>query len=551
MLKNLVIDNYALISELNISFGEGLTIITGETGAGKSIILGALVLILGKRADTTVLYDKGKKCIVEGLFDIGRYNLLQFFKDNDLDYDKQVIIRREIAASGKSRAFVNDIPVTLEVLTALGDQLIDIHSQHQQLSLSDYRFQLKVVDSYAGSLGLREEYFRDYESFIALQHHLDKLKAEAEKSKADLDYYTFQVIQLREAELADGEQEELEQELEKLTHTEEIKSSLQSAITLMAGEGNSMLASLKEAMAQLAKAGKYLPGSAELAKRCESSYIDLKDAAAEIETHYEKTDHDPARLEWVKKRLDLLYSLQQKHRKTSVQELIALRQELENKIHTITNYDSSMKEISASLDNKRNGLQLLAQKLSKKRRNTFPSMEGQVIKMLHELGMPNASFAISCTSLPDFSPAGIDQVQFMFSANKNVTPQDISKIASGGELSRLMLTVKSLLSDATGLPTIIFDEIDTGVSGETAEKVGNIIKKMARKMQLINITHLPQIASKGDYHLLVYKVENEKSTVTRIKQLTPEERHIEIAKMLSGEEITTAALENARELLKN
>ncbi|MBN2762326.1 MAG: DNA repair protein RecN, partial [Bacteroidales bacterium] len=378
-----------------------------------------------------------------------------------------------------------------------------------------------------------------------------RLEEEAEKSKADIDYYNYQYNQLKDAGLSVGEQEELEQEIEKLTHAEEIKALLSSALTLLTGEGNSLVGNLKEVVTQLMRAGKYLPVSEEIAGRCESSYIELKDAAAEIEKHYEKIDHDPARLEWVKNRLDLLYSLQQKHRKSSVKELLDLQQELENKISIISDYDINIAEASEKLSTKRGQLKHLAEKLSKQRQDTFPLIESQVVAMLHELGMPNASFEIWHTVLPDFSPAGIDQIQFMFSANKNVTPQDISRVASGGELSRLMLTVKSLLSDATGLPTIVFDEIDTGVSGETAEKVGNIIKRMAGKMQLINITHLPQIASKGDYHLLVYKIESDNKTVTKIKHLTPEERHIEIAKMLSGEEITSAALDNARELLKN
>ncbi|MBN1414211.1 MAG: DNA repair protein RecN [Bacteroidales bacterium] len=551
MLRNLSIENYALISELNISFGEGLTIITGETGAGKSIMLGALSLILGKRADTGVLYDKGKKCIVEGIFDISRYNLQGFFEEKDMDYDNPVIIRREIAPTGKSRAFVNDLPVTLEVLNDLGDQLIDIHSQHQHLSLSDSRFQLKVVDSYAGTLDLKDEYMQGYDSFVTMQRQLAQLKEEAEKSKADLDYFTFQCNQLREAQLSPGEQEELELELEKLTHAEDIKASLLSALAILSGEGNSLLTSLKDAIAQLSRAGKYLSASTDLAKRCETSYIELKDAATEIETQYEKIDHDPERLEWVKNRIDALYSLLQKHRKATVKELVDLQHELEIKIDAIANYDASIGEAERKLDAKRKELKRIAEQLSKLRKNTFSSIEDQVVAMLHELSMPNALFAIRHSLLSDFSPSGIDRIQFVFSANKNVQPQDISKVASGGELSRLMLTVKSLLSDATGMPTIIFDEIDTGVSGEIAEKVGNIIRRMAGKMQLINITHLPQIASKGDRHLLVYKTENDRITLTRIKQLTPEERHIEIAKMLSGEEVTAAALENARELLKN
>jgi DNA repair protein RecN (Recombination protein N) len=551
MLKNLVIENYALIRELNIPFGRGLTIITGETGAGKSIMLGALALILGKRADTSVLYDPQKKCIVEGLFDIRKYKLKVFFNENDLDYDDQVVIRREVSAAGKSRAFVNDLPVTLEVLTDLGNQLIDIHSQNQHLSLSDNRFQLNIVDGFAGAFGILTGYVREYEAYISLLRQFSSLKEEAEKSKSDLDYFSFQYNQLSETHLVAGEQEELEQELEKLTHAEEIKASLINTLNLLSGEGSTILYNLKEAIAQLGRISKYLPVSVEFAKRFETSYIDLKDAVAEVEMQAEKIDHDPVLLESVKDRLDLLYGLQQKHRKATIEELIELRQELENKIQTITSFDSRIEETSRLLDEKKITLQETAGKLSEQRTNAFSSIETRVIAMLREMGMPNASFSIKHRLLPDFSPSGIDQVQFLFSANKNVMPQDISKVASGGELSRLMLSVKSLLSDAMELPTIIFDEIDSGVSGEIAEKVGNIIKRMAGKMQIINITHLPQVASKGDHHLLVYKSENDVTTTTKIKQLTPEERHLEIAKMLSGEEITSAALENARELLKN
>ena len=551
MLKNLVIENYALIQELNIPFGKGLTIITGETGAGKSIMLGALALILGKRADTSVLYDQQKKCIVEGLFDIRKYKLKDFFNENDLDYDDQVIIRREVSSAGKSRAFVNDLPVTLEVLTDLGLQLIDIHSQNQHLSLSDNRFQLNVVDGFAGSFGILTGYIREYEAYILLLHQFNSLKEEAERSKSDLDYFSFQYNQLCEAHLIAGEQEELEQELDKLNHAEEIKAGLINTLNLLSGEGISILNNLKEAISQLGRISKYLPVSAEIVKRFETSYIDLKDAVSEVEMQSEKTDHDPVRLESVKDRLDLLYGLQQKHRKATINELIELRQELENKIHAIASFGSRIEEISRLLEEKGITLQETADKLSGIRTDAFSSIETQIMAMLREMGMPNASFSINHRLLPNFSPSGIDHVQFLFSANKNVMPQEISKVASGGELSRLMLSVKSLISDAMELPTIIFDEIDSGVSGEIAEKVGNIIKRMAGKMQIINITHLPQIASKGDHHLLVYKSENDVTTTTKIKQLTPKERHLEIAKMLSGEEITSAALENARELLKN
>ncbi len=549
MLRNLTIENYALISGLNISFHEGLTIITGETGAGKSIILGALSLILGKRADTSVLYDKSKKCIIEGVFDISQYKLQDFFIKNDLDYDDQVIIRREISATGKSRAFINDLPVTLEVLTELGNQLIDIHSQHQHLSLGDNKFQLKVIDSYAQTFDLLAEYEHIYDEYISLKRQLNQLQEDANKSKADLDYYTFQYNQLGEARLSAGEQEELELELEKLTHAEEIKSALLLVYDILAGENISLVTKLKDAIGQLSRIHKYLPVSAEITKRLESSYIELKDMAAELDMQAEKIDLDPARLEHVKNRLDILYSLMQKHRKSSVSELIQLQEELEKKINTITSYDSLIVETEQLLNEKTSKLQELALKLSEMRTNAFHEVESQIISMLREMGMPSASFYIDHKKLSDFSRKGIDHVQFMFSANKNIEPQEISKVASGGELSRLMLSIKSLLSDATGLPTIIFDEIDTGVSGEIAEKVGNIIRRMAKRMQLINITHLPQIASKGNHHLLVYKAESDKATVTKIKELTAEERHIEIAKMLSGEEITAAAMENARELL--
>lgn len=551
MLKNLLIENYALIHELDIPFDKGLTIITGETGAGKSILLGALALILGKRADSSVLFNPDKKCIVEGLFDIRKYKLKKFFSENDLDYDDQVIIHREISASGKSRAFINDLPVTLEVLTALGSQLIDIHSQHQHLKLSDNRFQLKVVDSFAGAFGPLDEYIREYDAYTLLVGQLNKLREEAEKSKSDLDYFSFQYSQLNEAQLVAGEQEELEQELDKLTHAEEIKAGLLNALNLLTGEGPTILANMKEAINQLNRISRYLPVSAEIGKRLEITYIELKDATAEIETQSDKTDNDPQRFEKVKDRLDLLYGLQQKHRKSSVTELIDLRQELGNKVQTISSYDARIEELSKQLDGLVKGLRDKADRLTKLRKNSFSPIEKQVIAMLNEMGMQNAIFKIQHELLPDFGPSGTDHVQFLFSANKNVAPQEISRVASGGELSRLMLSIKSLLSDAMGLPTIIFDEIDSGVSGDIAEKVGNIIKRMAGKMQLINITHLPQVASKGDHHLLVYKTENSSVTNTKIKRLTPEERHLEIAKMLSGEEITSAALDNARELLKN
>lgn len=551
MLCNLVVENYALISKLEIEFRKGLTIITGETGAGKSILLGALSLILGKRADTGILYDKDKKCLVEGTFDIQQYGLEGFFSEKALDYDDQTVVRREIAASGKSRAFINDLPVTLEILTEFGLKLIDIHSQHQNLNLADSLFQMKVIDSYAQNQDLLETYRSQFSAFKDLQKQYRLMADEAGRSKSDLDYYQFQYTQLAEARLTEGEQEELEFELEKLTHSEEIKTGLTAAGSLLQGENNSVLQQLKESMSALHRIGKFLHDQDNFSTRIESAYIEIKDVAQEIETMNSQMNYDPDRLAQVNDRLNLLYSLEKKHRVSALSELIAIRQQLKEKIEEINSFDFNLEEMEKRMKESRVVLSDLADKLTLQRQKVLASFEKRVIDMLHEVGIPNAGFSILLEKTEDFNDFGTDRIQFLFTANKNMALQDIARVASGGELSRLMLCVKSLMSDSTGLPTIIFDEIDTGVSGEIAERVGNIINRMAEKMQIINITHLPQVASKGKYHYLVYKTDNEKTSVTHMKLLTPEERHIEIAKMLSGEEITNAALENARALLGN
>jgi len=551
MLCNLVVENYALISKLEIEFRKGLTIITGETGAGKSILLGALSLILGKRADTAVLFDKEKKCIVEGTFDITHYGLERFFTDSGVDYDNQTIIRREISAAGKSRAFINDVPVTLEVLTELGMKLIDIHSQHQNLNLADSIFQMKVIDSYAQNQEWLAAYRTHYSAYLEIQKEYRQLSEEAARSKSDLDYYQFQHTQLEEAHLTEGEQEELELELEKLTHAEEIKTSLSQASALLQGEDISVLHQLKESMAALSRIRKFLHNDASLLARTESAYIEIKDVAQELESLNNQLHYDPDRLAQVNERLNILYSLEKKHRVSTLSELVALREHLKERMDEINAYDYNLEALEKKQAETLTLLSASADQISRERQKVIVPFEQRVVEMLHEVGIPHAGFNILLDKLDTFHEWGSDKIQFLFTANRNMAVQDISRVASGGELSRLMLCVKSLMSDSTGLPTIIFDEIDTGVSGEIAERVGNIISRMAEKMQIINITHLPQVASKGKYHYLVYKTDNERTTVTRMKLLTHEERQIEIAKMLSGEEVTHAALENAKALLGN
>ncbi len=549
MLCNLVVENYALISKLEIEFRKGLTIITGETGAGKSILLGALALILGKRADTNVLLDKEKKCIVEGTFNIKNYGLESFFSEKGIDYDDQPIARREISATGKSRAFINDFPVNLEVLTEFGLKLIDIHSQHQNLNLADSVFQMKVIDSFAQDQELLETYRSHFLEFKAIQKKFRQLTEDSVRSKTDLDYFLFQFSQLAEARLTGGEQEELEFELEKLTHAEEIKTGLTTASSLLQSDGNSALQQIKDSLGAINKIKKFLHENESLSTRIDAAYIEIKDISREIETLNDQFYYDPERLAQVNDRLNLIYTLEKKHRVSGLAELIAVRDNLKEKIEVINAYDFNLEELEKKLSEIQGIVKKYADKLSHQRQKANVSFRQRVTEMLHDVGIPNAGFSVLLEKLDDYNEHGSDRIQFLFTANKNMPLQDIARVASGGELSRLMLCVKSLMSDSIGLPTIIFDEIDTGVSGEIAERVGNIINRMADKMQIINITHLPQVASKGKYHYLVYKTDDEKTTVTHMKLLSPEERHVEIAKMLSGEEITHAALENARILL--
>ena len=551
MLQALYIDNYALIDNLRIDFKKGLSIITGETGAGKSILLGALSLIIGKRAETGVLYDKSKKCIVEAAFNIKDYQLKTFFSSNDIDYDDHLIIRREINPTGKSRAFINDTPVNLEILGDLTSKLLDIHSQHESLALNDHVFQLKVIDLFGSNQEILKAYQETYRNYKEIVHEYEELSASLAKLKADNDYFQFQFTQLEEARLEAAEQNELETELKQLTHAEEIKVTLEGASDILSGESENTTGKLKSLQGMISKLIKYLPEAADLEKRIESVYIELKDINSEIESINSRISLDPGRMGYISQRLDLIYSLQQKHNVSTISELLAIKNDLLVKLDDIANSDFKLDQIEKKLAETHKSLEHLSDQLTENRKKYFSKIIQQVTDLLFELGIPNARFDIDHRLLDDFSVNGRDQIQFMFSANKNARLQEISKVASGGELSRLMLSIKSLISHTSGLPTIIFDEIDTGVSGEIAYKVGNIIKNMSKDMQVINITHLPQVAGKGDQHYLVYKQDYQHSTKTYLKLLTNEERHLEIAKMLSGKQITDAALENARQLLKD
>ena len=550
MLIKLFVQNYALIRELDVEFENGLTIITGETGAGKSILLGALSLILGTRADSSVLLDKNEKCIVEGTFRIEEYELNEFFISNNIDYEPVSTLRREINPAGKSRAFINDTPVTVNLLKELGDRLIDIHSQHQTLMLNDNSFQLNLIDSFSGTAGIKNEYRETYSNYRRLKKEYTSIKEKADKNKADLEYYQFQFNQLDEAKLKSGEQTELEAEQELLGHTEEIKLALGSSSNLFLAEGISILSMLREVKSYLGRIITFLPESESLLSRTESALIELDDLAAEVEKLTVSIEADPQRLAIVNNRLDNIYTLIQKHRVTDLAELIKKKDEIKELIGSIVSSDERIIELETLLDKEASRLKTISEEISNKRKSVLSDIELRITELLKQLGIPNAKFRITLTHLPEFTTTGIDQADFLFSANKQIAPENLAKIASGGELSRVMLSLKSLLTKNNNLPTIIFDEIDAGVSGEVADKVGQILSGMGKYMQVINITHLPQVASRGTRHYHVYKDDTDNSTFTRVKLLSPEERILEVARLLSGSEVTETAMKNARELLK-
>lgn len=550
MLQSLSVENYALIEKLDIDFKQGFNIITGETGAGKSILLGALGLILGQRADTSSLKDSERNCVIEGIFNVEKMNLRPFFEANDIDYDHQTVVRRVITPSGKTRAYINDIPVNLNTLRDLGLQLIDIHSQHETLLLSNQQFQLNVVDLMAGNAALLADYQHTYTTYKQEQKILNELKENQQKQAADLDYLLFQLKQLEEATLSAGEQEQLEEEERELSNAEAIKTELQYCGEALEGDEGSVLLTLKSCHQSLKRIKEVLGRSESLMERIDSVTIELKDISREIEGLNEKIEINPERLAYVKERLDLIYTLQQKHRASSIDELIVIQQELSHKVQHITSYDEQIAKQATIVEQLHEQTLKHAKQLTQQRKAATTPVEEYVSMQLAELGMPYAKLRIDLTEV-ELSGAGADKIAFLFSGNKQLAFQEVSKVASGGEMSRLMLSIKTLLAKKGDLPTIIFDEIDTGVSGEVADKMGSIIKEVAQNIQVINITHLPQIASKGDYHFFVYKENDDTSTSTRIRLLTKEERITEIAKMLSGQNLTPAAIQNAKALLKS
>ncbi len=551
MLNRLSINNYALIDSANILPSKGLNILTGETGAGKSIIMGALSLILGQRAEGRFFFSQNRKCVIEGYFDVSGYDLRGFFSDNDLDYDDETILRREINVDGKSRAFVNDTPVNLQVLKALGEKLIDIHSQHATLQINTPAFQLLVLDSVAGNREIKRKYTAVYTEWRDVVARLNDLKEAADKANAEKDYHQFLFNELEEAQLETGEQQALEDEQQQLEHAEEIKRGLLGAVQIMQEQDGNVEQLLRSSMQQLQQAARYLPALEEQVSRLESSIIEIRDLVEELAQAEQQIIHDGERLSVVGERLSMLYGLQQKHRVADVDALITLRDELSEKLLSA---DEQQTEI-AQLEQQSGMLEVqahaLADKLTESRQRVLPDIVTQVLAILNEVGMPESRLVIELTPVADgtLRPNGQDEVSFLFSANKGQEPQPVNKVASGGELSRLMLAIKSIVARSSALPTIIFDEIDTGISGEVALKVGNTMEALSTHMQVVAITHLPQIAAKGETHFKVYKADDGDKTYTHITPLTEEQRVLEIAQMLSGANPGDTAIRHATELL--
>lgn len=550
MLQSLSIYNYALITELHIDFKAGMSVLTGETGAGKSIIMGALSLVQGQRADTRIIREGEQKSVVEAVFDLKNYSLNSFFEENELDYSETCIVRREITTNSKSRAFVNDTPVSLNLLRELSNRLIDIHSQHENLLLSTENYQLQLVDAVAENNAELSDYFSAFELWNKAKSELNKLKKEAERQTADLDYLQFQLTQLEEAKLISGEQAELEAEQEMLSHVEEIKSGLQTADLLLTNEDGNVLKSVKDITNSIEKIKSFLTQGENWAERLETILIDLKDISYDISTTQNELEFNPKRLEFLDNRISLLLSLQKKFKAETVEELIEIRDSYRAQLGRIDNFDEVLKEAEKQVKLALDVLKVKAKILSESRKKVKSTIETFLVEKLLKLGMPNVKFVVNFKELSEFTEKGNDLVEFLFSANKNRSVQPVAEIASGGEISRLMLAIKSLLVKKSDLPTIVFDEIDTGVSGEIAGRMGDIMQQMSENTQVLVITHLPQIAAKATSHFLVYKDNSGKSTETFIHPLSADERVQELAAMLSGKTITEAALMNARELLK-
>ncbi len=550
MLKQLYIKNFTLIDELDICLHPGFSVITGETGAGKSIILGAIGLLLGNRADSKTIKAGCNRCIIEAHFDLSRYGMETFFTGHDIDSDIQdTIIRRELTATGKSRAFINDTPVSLNVMRELGEQLIDIHSQHQNLLLQKEDFQLNVVDIIAQDTASLNDYKHLFKRYQEAHRQLEQLKAEIAKNRENEDFLRFQFKELDDAQLQDGEQELLEQEAETINHAEDIKTALYQSNEALSGENGSILLQLKNVCQQLGDIREVYPAIKDLAERADSSYIELKDIAQEISGSLEDVDFNPARQEEINDRLDTIYSLQQKFHVSTIQELLHIHDQIKEQISHIDNSDDDVEELSRQVAQLRQEAELSADKLTRIRQQAAKKVETEMKKYLVPLGIPHVRFEIIFSPKP-LSPDGCDKVSFLFSANKSTTLQPVSQVASGGEIARVMLSLKAMISGAVKLPTIIFDEIDTGVSGKIAEKMAQIMQEMGNhERQVISITHLPQIAALGSHHYKVQKEETEQGTQSSMTELDEQQRTQEIAQMLSGSDITDAALANAKELL--
>lgn len=550
MLRSLYIQNYALIEKLDISFDSGFSVITGETGAGKSIILGAIGLLLGQRADVKAIRIGASKCVIEARFEISAYGMQSFFEENELEYEEECILRREVSASGKSRAFINDTPASLSQMKELGEQLIDVHSQHQNLLLNKEGFQLNVLDILSHNEDALSAYQIVYREWKQAQQDLEALIARAGQDKADEDYIRFQWEQLEEARLSPGEQDELEQEAETLSHAEEIKAGLFRAGQVLYSDEGGLISGLKECLNTMLGLQNVYPAAGEFAERLESTYIELKDISQEISDKEEEVEFNPERLEEVNERLNLIYTLQQKHRVSTIDELLTLADEYATKLSVITSSEENIEELKVRCDALYNKVKKQAAVLTKARTAAARGVEKQMLARLIPLGMPNVRFQVEIGIRKEPGVHGADTVNFLFSANKNGTLQSISSVASGGEIARVMLSIKAMIAGAVKLPTIVFDEIDTGVSGEIADRMADIMQEMGEQdRQVISITHLPQIAARGCAHYKVYKQDNETETNSHIRRLTDKERVEEIAHMLSGATLTEAALNNARALL--
>ena len=550
MLRQLYIKNFTLIDELDIEWHEGFSVMTGETGAGKSIILGAIGLLLGQRADPKAIKQGTDKCVIEAHFDLSRYELKPFFDENDIEYDaNDTIIRREISTS-KSRAFINDTPVALSMLKELGEQLVDIHSQHQNLLLNKQDFQLNVVDILAKDSDLMKEYQENYSLLSIANRQLDELKESIERNRQQVDFLQFQCEELEQANLVLGEQEELEQQSETMSHAEEIKSALYDADNQLSSDQQGAVDAIRQTLHSLNSISRVLPAARELTERLESCHIELKDIADEVSRLLERTDFDPSELEHINNRLDRLYDLEKKYHAENVEELIAQRDNLKQQLSAIENSDEAVGELEAKCEKLKAKSQQLADELSKQRQKAAKEIEKQMQQRLVPLGMPHVRFAVSI-SKTELNKSGQDQVAFLFSANTSTPLQPVSQVASGGEIARVMLSLKAMISGAVKLPTIIFDEIDTGVSGKIAEKMAEMMREMGEaNRQVISITHLPQIAALGSHHYHVSKEETVQGTTSHLHELTNEERIREIAQMVSGSDVTEAAIANAKQLLK-